>query len=154
MKNHWHEQIQRYVNGQASADEIAALQAALHADAELRAWYLDYMNLDVALGAVADAAIFAEDATGRHATVAFPRPRARLAPHSWHWLAATAACAAVVIVVVLSQRRDTPRAQPDLAVVTAATHTAISQFRADVPPDLPAWMSPTASLLDQPAFPK
>ena len=65
MKNHWHEQIQRYVNGQASAEEAAALQAALNEDAELRALYLDYMNLDVALGAAAEAATIAENGIAR-----------------------------------------------------------------------------------------
>ena len=54
MKSHWHEQIQRYVNGLASPAEAAALQAALNQDAELRALYLDYMNLDVALSAAAE----------------------------------------------------------------------------------------------------
>ena len=53
MNNDWHAQIQCYMNGQAGAEEVAALQAALQADAGLRALYLDYMNLDAALGAAA-----------------------------------------------------------------------------------------------------
>ncbi|MBI5394030.1 MAG: hypothetical protein HZA91_01905 [Verrucomicrobia bacterium] len=56
MKTNWHECIQRYVNGQATPEEAAALQKALKEDAEMRALYLDYMNLDVALGAAAEAA--------------------------------------------------------------------------------------------------
>ena len=53
MKNNAHEQIQRYMNGQASTEEAAALQTALKNDADLRALYLDYMNLDVALAGAA-----------------------------------------------------------------------------------------------------
>src|SRR4051794_1475730 len=56
MREHWQEQVQRYVDGQSSAEEIAALDAALSEDAALRAWFVDLMNLDVALGAAADAA--------------------------------------------------------------------------------------------------
>ena len=151
MKDRWHEQIQRYVNGQSSEGEAAALHEALNEDTELRTLYLDYVNLDAALGAMADAAVIAVNGPGRTAT--FPRILARLSSRSWRWLAVTAACAAVVGFVMLIERRDTPRARPDISAVTAATRTAISQLRADMPPALPAWMSPTASLLDQPDFP-
>lgn len=150
MKDRWLEQIQRYVNGQASAGESAALHEALNKDVTLRAWYLDCVNLDAALGAMANAAVVAGDDPGR--TVTFPRPLARRSLRTWLWLAATAACAAVVMFVLLAERRDTPPAPPDLGAVTAATHTAISRLRADLPPALPEWMSPTASLLDQPLF--
>ncbi|MDR3404906.1 MAG: hypothetical protein P4L99_20545 [Chthoniobacter sp.] len=60
MKNRWHEIIQRHAAGEATAKEAAALQAALREDADVRALYLDYMNLDVALGATADAAAMTE----------------------------------------------------------------------------------------------
>jgi hypothetical protein len=52
-----------------------------------------------------------------------------------------------------SKRLDVSRAQPDLAAATASAHAAIARLPAGVPPVLPAWMSPTASLLDQPAIP-
>ena len=84
------------LNGQASAEEAAALQAALNEDAELRALYLDYMNLDVALGAAAEAATITENGMGGIAT--FPRSPAQSSPHYWRWLAAAAAaCAALVM---------------------------------------------------------
>ena len=45
--------VQRYADGLASAEEVAQLQAALRADAELRRSFLDYVNLDSALVAAA-----------------------------------------------------------------------------------------------------
>ena len=56
MNTDWHDIIQRYIAGTLADEESAALQDALKADAELRALYLDYMNLDVALEAAAGAA--------------------------------------------------------------------------------------------------
>ncbi len=47
----------------------------------------------------------------------------RLSSRSWRWLAVTAACAAVVVFVMLAERRDTPRARPDISAVTAATRS-------------------------------
>lgn len=55
MKTDWPELIQRYISGSATAEETTALQMALEADPDLRAAYLDLMNLDVALAAAADA---------------------------------------------------------------------------------------------------
>ena len=34
--NHWHEQIQRYLNGQSSIAEAVDFEAALSSDADLR----------------------------------------------------------------------------------------------------------------------
>ena len=65
MKSHWHATIQQYVDGQSSAEEAAALFNSLNEDAALRALYLDYMNLDMALGAVADAVAVEENESNR-----------------------------------------------------------------------------------------
>ena len=118
----------------------------------MRGLYLDYMNLDVALGAIADAAVMA--ANDSNETAIFPRPPGRLSPYSWRWVAATVACAAAAVSVMLSLHRDNTRTPPDVAAVTASTRTAISRLRTDLPPVLPAWISPTASLLEEPGFPK
>jgi len=107
MTNRWHEQIQRYVNGQSSAEEAAALHEALNEDAELRALYLDYMNLDVALGAAAEAATITEIEVGQ--ADSFSRPFARLSSHPWRWVAAAAACAVLVMLVMLPRHRDSSR---------------------------------------------
>jgi hypothetical protein len=54
LKNDWHDFIQRYIAGTLTDDEALALQNALKSDKDLRALYLDYMNLDVALGSHAE----------------------------------------------------------------------------------------------------
>lgn len=52
-----YELVQRSLDDRVTPDETAALLQALKDNAERRAQYLDYMNLDLARGAVADAAI-------------------------------------------------------------------------------------------------
>lgn len=54
MNHDWHDLVQRYIAGTLTDDEALALQNALKCDKDLRALYLDYMNLDVALGSHAD----------------------------------------------------------------------------------------------------
>ncbi len=152
MKKHWHEQIQRHLNGQSSVGEAAALQAALSEDAELRALYLDYMNLDVALGAAGEAATINENGTGRMAT--FPRPTAQSLPHYWPWIAATAACAASVVFAMLPKHRNASPARPDIAAIVSSTQGAIARFSLEPPSLFPAWASPTASLLEPPRIPQ
>ncbi len=46
---------QRYVAGECSPEESAFLEKSLETDAELRADYLDYLNMEVALSAIAAA---------------------------------------------------------------------------------------------------
>ena len=152
MTNHWHEQIQRYVNGQSSAEEAAALHEALNEDAELRALYLDYMNLDVALGAAAEAATITEIEVGQ--ADSFSRPFARLSSHPWRWVAAAAACAVLVMLVMLPRHRDSSRLRPDFAITISSAQSAIARLSYEPDTSLPTWMSPTASLLDQPRLPQ
>ena len=152
MNAHWHEQIQRCMTGDAAPEEIAALQQALKNDAELRALYLDYMNLDVALGAAAEMAASAENEIGR--TTAFPQPTARPSPHYWRWLAAAAACAALIVSAMLPKHRDASRARPDIAAIISSTQSAIARLSVEPPSLFPAWASPTASLLDPPRIPE
>ena len=143
MKEHWQEQILRHANGQSSAEESAALEAALHDDAELRAWYLDYMNLDVALGAAAEAAAGAENGFGGAAT----------SPQHWRWLATAAACAALFLVAALLAHRPPPPERPDVAAACASVQSAIERLSIEVPSSFPAWASPTAGMLEQPRIP-
>ena len=152
MTNHWHERIQRYVNGQADAEEAAALQTVLKENAELRALYLDYMNLDVALGAVAEAATITENGLGGIA--GFPRVSAQSSPHYWRWIAAAAACVVLVTIGMLSRHRNPSRTRPDVATACSRTQEAIARLSVEPPSVFPAWASPTASMLDQPAIPK
>ena len=144
MKSHWHEQIQRYINGLASPSEAAALQAALSQDAELRALYLDYMNLDVALSATAETMTFTEN--GRNGIATFPRPHLGSSPHYWRWLAAAATCAALIILVLLPRHRISSRARLDIAAISS-TQSAIERLSLKPPLLFPDWASPTASML-------
>lgn len=148
MNNHWHEQIQRHLNGQSSAEEAAAMHRALSEDAELRALYVDYANLDVALGAAAEKAVLTESEIGT--TVNFPPFRSRTPPQSWRWLAAAAACAALIAFFVLSKPRHSAPASPDIAATIASTQSAIARLSVEPAPSPATWTSPTASLLNPP----
>jgi hypothetical protein len=153
MNNAWHAQIQRYMNGQAGAEEVAALQAALQADAGLRALYLDYMNLDAALAAAAGAAPSVELEPG--GLDASPLSPAQPSPHYWRWFAAAAAvCVAAVMVDLLLGQHRSVRSRPDVAAACSLTQEAIARLAVKPPPAIPAWTSPTDSLLEQPPVPK
>jgi hypothetical protein len=153
MNKHWREQIQRFVNGQASAEEVAALQAALNKDAELRALFLDYMNLDVALGAAAEAAAITENGIGGIAT--FQCSPAQSSPHYWRWLAAAAtACAALLVFAIVPRHRNPVRTRPDVAAACSSAQEAIARLSIEPTSSIPVWASPTASMLDQPRIPK
>jgi anti-sigma factor RsiW len=149
MNSHWHETIQRYVDGQSSAKEAAALLKGLKEDAELRALYLDYMNLDMALGAMADAA--AVEKTGSNRVASLHEARGGPPPHYWRWTAAAAAALAVLVVFAMPPRVPQPmRAGQDVAAAIASAHRAIARLASDNTSALPAWMSPTSSLLETP----
>ena len=149
MSIYWHELIQRHMSGHSSAEESAALHEALKNDAELRSLYLDYMNLDVALGAIANAAPVERHRAGSPANI--PYPWAQRPARRWRWLAPAAACAALVLFGVYSGRRIAAPAPPGLGEATTSARTAIARLRTPVPPPIPTWMSPTSSLLQETA---
>lgn len=153
MKPHWHESIQQYVDGQSSAEEAAALLKGLNEDAELRALYLDYMNLDMALGAMADAAAVNENGPKR--ITSLHEACAGSSPHYWRWAAAAAAAIAALIVFAMLPRVSKPlRTGQDVAAAIASSQGAIARLSFDTTSALPAWMSPTASLLETPTVPQ
>ena len=87
MSQNWHDVIQCYLDDRATSDEAVTLERALKDDAELRALYLDYVNLDVALEAMAAVA-----EAGPVKIVAAPI-MSRMAHLPWRpILAAAAAC--------------------------------------------------------------
>jgi hypothetical protein len=145
MNDHWHEQIQRHLNGQLGAEEAAAFVEALGRDAEMRALYLDYMNLDAALGAVAESAAAVP---GSVATL--PAEAEGGSWPLWRWLAPVAAGAALVVLGFVFERRGPVPARADLGAATLSAQTAISRLPTPAPAPIPAWMSPTASLLGEP----
>jgi anti-sigma factor RsiW len=153
MKPHWHESIQQYVDGQSSAEEAAALLKGLNEDAELRALYLDYINLDMALGAMADVAAVNENSPKR--ITSLHEAYAGSSPHYWRWAAAAAAAIAVLIVFAMLPRVSKPlRTGQDVAAAIASSQGAIARLSFDTTSALPAWMSPTASLLEPPTVPQ
>ena len=94
MNAKWHDIIQRWFAGTATDAEAAELQEALKTDAELRALYLDYANLDAALETAAG------DASMRRAS----SPGISVAPKTWKaekrrswWIPAAAAAAVAAI---------------------------------------------------------
>ena len=138
MKTDWHELIQRYLAGLSTAEETDMLQAALKTDAGMRALFLDYMNLDVALGALAGIDVDRGLATQEQRQTRW---------FSWRPLAAAAACAALLTgTFLLSRKPSGPR--PDLAAAFASAESAISRLPAPPLAPLPEWMSPTATMLD------
>jgi hypothetical protein len=152
MKHEWHEQIQRHVSGQSSAEEAAALQQALHEDAELRDLYLDYVNLEAALGAAAQRMTFAGYENERTAT--FSQPSAWSSRRSGRWLAAAAAGLILAIFLVLPKHRDPAPPHPDVAAAIASTQGAIARMSFTPPSSASLGTSPTASLLDSPGIPQ
>jgi hypothetical protein len=91
MNNDWHDLIQRYIAGTLSDDEALALQNALKSDKDLRALYLDYMNLDVALGS------HAESRAAVNEILASPKAGETSRPTRWlSWRPLTAAAAGIV----------------------------------------------------------
>lgn len=143
MSAHGDELIQRYLDGRATAEETTALQQALKESADLRARYLDYVNLDVTLSAVADAAAVEKGTI-------IEMPVARRSPFRWRALAAAAACVASVFIVGLLTHRKHSPARPDLAAAIESTRRAIAQMPPPRASALPAWVSPTASMLEPP----
>jgi hypothetical protein len=152
MKPHRHEYIQQYVDGQSSAEAVAVLRKALGEDAELRAVYLDYINLDVALGALADAA--AVEGNRSIQTTTLHEARAGSPPHHWRWAGAAAAFAALVVFAMLPGVPKPSRPGQDVAAAIASSRDATARLSFDTTSALPAWMSPTASLLEPPRIPE
>lgn len=144
MTNQSHDLIQRYVDGQATVEETATVQAEMKHDANLRELYLDYVNLDVALAAAAEAAAIPKSGVGDMAAVA-PMPGRKL-PRYGRWFAGAAACASLILCAVLSRILDRPQSRPDVDAACCSTQAAIASLSAE-PPSFPAWMSPTAPLL-------
>ncbi len=80
--------VQRYVAGECSPEESAFLEKSLETDPELRADYLDYLNMEVALSAMAAAPPSAARETPAEIT---PLPVAQPGWLRWRPLASAAA---------------------------------------------------------------
>ena len=110
------------------------------------------------------------DPSLHHAMLRRIRAMADSGATRWNWprkpaLAGVAALAVLALCIGLWLPRTsqniaqhaTPQPQPDFAAMMASTRTAVASLSADLSADassrLPAWMSPTASLLDPPYRP-
>jgi len=153
MKSPWHEQIQRFIDGQLSAEESAALVQALTADPELRLLYLDYVNLDAALKAVAGAPQSTVRRAGAEAEDPSPaRPRWVSSPR--HWWFPAAAGLALILLGIRAEYHARPPHQPSIGAVTTAAQQSIARLSVPIPTPIPSWMSPTDPLLKAPAYPQ
>lgn len=65
-----------------------------------------------------------------------------------------AAGVALLVIVVIFTRPEPSRVRPDVAAATSSTQNTIARLSIEPASSLPSWMSPTASLLDQPGFPQ
>jgi len=126
MNTDWPDLIQRYATGSATAEETTMLQEALKADPELRALYLDCMNLDLALEAAAGAA----QMLAHQEPIVAAVPRQRFLRQRWLWQAAAAACVAVLAGVALRSPSPENHAPPVLAEVEPSPAAAEHQLRA------------------------
>jgi hypothetical protein len=136
MKKDWHELIQRQFAGLTTAEESEMLQDALKADAELLTLYLDYANLDLALSSLAKDAEYVTQS------------RRSVRWLAWRPLAAAAACVSLLLAGALHFSHKPASPQPDLAAVFATTENIIARIPAPSLDPLPAWISPTAAMLE------
>lgn len=75
------------------------------------------------------------------------RFRLRLVP------ALAAGVVLLLVIGVIFQRREPSRARSDIAAIISSTQSRIARLAVEPPSLIPAWASPTASLLDQPRIP-
>jgi ferric-dicitrate binding protein FerR (iron transport regulator) len=127
--------------GGGTEREVAELRDLLHNDPEALDAYLRFTDLHVTLATGAEPA-----ATGSLVAADFTAARPRLKG----WLVYAVACAALVLIGVFVSRHKTQQPEPDLSATIASTEKAIAQMPTPSFSPLPSWMSPTASMLDQP----
>ncbi len=83
---------------------------------------------------------------------------------NWGWTPALAGASALVVLALCiglwiprashnTAHHVTQPPRPDFAAVLASTQAAVASLSSDASAPLPAWMSPTAALLDPPYLP-
>lgn len=94
--DNWHELIQKHLAGLANPEESAKLEQSLESDAKLRALYLDYANLDMALESSAKAETVLQEAQ-------LLSERSPILKSDWFsWRPLTSAAAGIMIGVLTS----------------------------------------------------
>jgi len=130
--NDWHDLIQRHLTGTASPEEATTLEEVLKKDADLRGLYLNYANLDMALGARAEAA---QELDGEQ-VVSVPKPRP-----SWFSLRPLTSAAAGIVLGVLTTSviwaYAVPSAPKVLRIKIPLENPGFEEAITPVPPVLP-----------------
>jgi len=104
------------------------------------------------LGAVADA--FAVEENGCNRITSIHEARIGAPPHLLRWAAAAAAIAALVVFAMMPRVPKPLRTGQDVSAAIALSQNAIARLGFNTTSALPAWMSPTASLLEPPTVPQ
>lgn len=130
--------LQRTVDGRVTPEEFAVFEQLLASDQQLRAVYLDLVNLDTALHA---AAVRANESV----TIVQRTPSSISRSRSLT-LAAVGAVLATVVLVTPSTHRVAARGSKIEALCAAVRHSPALTMAES--PLFPAWMSPTATFLD------
>ena len=68
--------------------------------------------------------------------------------------ALAAGVALLLVIAGIFTHREPSLARPDIAAIIASTQSATAQLSIEPPSLFPAWVSPTASLLEQPSIPQ
>jgi anti-sigma factor RsiW len=137
------EQLRRLTDALASKEARAALRAE---------WLLD-AGLAEALRAATVAELRETDALQEMEPMPSPQASHRHVWRSWLPLAA-AACVALLVSGWLVSHFHSSRPRRDVSSAFASSQDAIARFSYEPPATLPEWLSPTASILDQPRFPQ
>lgn len=142
-----------YLNGTIQEVDFAKLQSLLRESAEARRTLRALATVDAKLQSLG--------ALNAKTAELLVMPPASLSPArssdnylGWGSFAAAVAVAALVLGWMLFATLKPSRLQLDVAAAISPTQHAIARFSFESPSSIPAWASPTASLLDQPRFPQ
>ncbi len=139
--------LHAYLDGTISDTDFARLQALLRENVEARRTLRGLATVDAKLqelGALSTR-------TGELLVMPTPPPaRSRYALLAWGCVAAAAACVALMLSRTPYPHVNSSRSQSDVAAAVRSTQEAIARLSVEPSASLPAWTSPTASLLDQP----
>lgn len=143
-----------YLSGNLAEDDFARLQTLLRQKAEARQTLRSLSTVDTKLQEVGSL-----NAKMVNLLVMPPPAAPPLRPHSrmrlWSSVAAVAACLALLLGGVnLFTERQPPKVQPDVAATIDSSHKVIASLSVEPASTLPDWISPTASMLDQPRLPQ
>ena len=145
--------LHSHLNGTLSDTDFGKLQALLRASAEARRTLRALAMVDAKLQALGSLNTRASQTLVTPSLVpsVVRSSYLRFARSS---LAAAAACLVLLFTGTLFIHVKPTRSRPDVAAVISSTQDVIARLSIEAPASFPAWVSPTASLLDQPRIPQ